>query len=93
MSLNVSNKMFTSANWFRVVPIQPRDRARDWNKTASGFSKMAEDGSELIQTKKKVDCNGLWSLFFIDLEKVLRNYEQRKSSDDIGLKGKYPLRF
>ena len=63
----------------KLLPASPK-----WRRTVAS--------SDTNKTKK-VDCNGLWSLFFIDLEKVLRNYEQHKSSNDIGLKEKYPLRF
>ncbi|KAJ7318916.1 hypothetical protein OS493_036907 [Desmophyllum pertusum] len=64
---------------------------RDWELTRS-LCKMA-DGNDRETQAGQYGINSPWSLFFTDLDELLCDYEQHRSTNDIALKERLTIRL
>ena len=71
-------------------PSWPVSTERVWGELNLSPSKMA-DGSDREVTQN--DINSQWSLFFTDLDELLSEYEQHRSTNDIAITENLTIRL
>ena len=76
--------MSTNQNSCQQIPYELAHFYQESRERTLSLSKMA-DGSDRKVTQAVQNVNSQWSLFFIDLDELLSEYEHYRSMNDIAI--------
>ena len=74
-------------------PSWPVSTERVWGELNLLLSKMADGSDREVTQANQNDINGQWSLFFTDLDELLSEYEQHRSTNDIAITENLTIRL
>ena len=69
----------------KLGPSWPVSTERVWGELTLSLSKMADGSDREVTQADQNDINSQWSLFFTDLDELLSEYEQHRSTNDFAI--------
>ena len=69
----------------KLGPSWPVSTERVWRELNLSLGKMADGSDREVTQADQNNINSQWSLFFTDLDELLSEYEQHRSTNDIAI--------
>ena len=77
----------------KLGPSWPVSTKRVWRELNLSLGKMAEGSDREVTQADQNNINSQWSLFFKDLDELLSEYEQHRSTNDIAITENLTIRL